>query len=159
MGYKYCLTAKKPVNKWLYEEWTSKKSALKLQWHSRHKLQWDTCPIWHNLLNDCGSRKVFICYDYMCIVAFVRILKGLSHDPRFTSKVLKADFLWKTHSLDSDYFCNLSVFVGTNGKDKKNNIKNCLVTDWSFLLLIAAFLLRFLTWCYFYPISVNPCFF
>ena len=75
----------------------------------------------------------------MCIVDFVRISKRLSdnirktkrvvsvkissHDASFTSGRFKFDFLWKTYSLVSDDFCNLSatrVFVMTNGEDVKN---------------------------------------
>ena len=79
----------------------------------------------------------------MCIVDYVmiRISKRLSdnihktefvsvrissHDPISTSNHFKFHFLWKTCSLVSDDFCNLSatrVFVGTNGECKK--YKNC----------------------------------
>ena len=75
----------------------------------------------------------------MCIVDYVRITKRLSdnirntkrvvsfkissHDASFTSNHFKFHFLWKTCSLVSDDFCNLSattVFVRTNGEDVKN---------------------------------------
>ena len=76
----------------------------------------------------------------MCIVDYVmiRISKRLSdnihktgrvvsvkissNNPSFTSNHFKFHFLWKTYSLVSDDFCNLSatrVFVGTNGECKK----------------------------------------
>ena len=57
VGFVYYLSVRKTVNKWLYEEW--KVCTHILQWHNKHKLQWDAC-LSHNLLNDCGSRKVFI---------------------------------------------------------------------------------------------------
>ena len=82
----------------------------------------------------------------MCIVDDVRILKRLSdnihktkivvsvkissHDASFTSNHFKFHFLWKTYSLVSDDFCNLSatrVLVRTNGEDMKK-YKNCTVT-------------------------------
>ena len=75
----------------------------------------------------------------MCIVDYVRISERLSdnirktkrvvsakissHDASFTSNRLKFHFLWKTYSLVSDDFCNLSatrVFVMTNGENVKN---------------------------------------
>ena len=75
----------------------------------------------------------------MCIVDYVRISKRLSdnicktkrvvsvkissHDASFTSNHYTFHFLWKTYSLVSDDFCNLSatrVFIRTNGQDVKN---------------------------------------
>ena len=75
----------------------------------------------------------------MCIVDYVMISKILSdnilntervvsvkissRDASFTSNHLKFHCLWKTYSLVSDDFCNLSakrVFVGTNGENTKN---------------------------------------
>ena len=75
----------------------------------------------------------------MCIVDHVRISKRLadnirktkrvvsvkisSHDASLTSNHFKFHFLWKTYSLVSDDFCNLSatkVFIRTNGEDVKN---------------------------------------
>ena len=64
-----------------------------------------------------------------CQTTFVRLNKGVasvktsSHDPPFTSNHFKFHFLWKTYSLVSDDFCNISatrVFVRTNGEDVKN---------------------------------------
>ena len=80
----------------------------------------------------------------MCIVDYVMIriskrlsdnidktervvsVKTSSNNPSFTSNHFKFHFLWKTYSLVSDDFRNLSVtrvFVGTNGECKK--YKNC----------------------------------
>ena len=75
----------------------------------------------------------------MCIVDYVRISRRLSdnihktkrvvsveigsRDASFTSNHFKFHFLWKTYSLVSDDFCNLSatrVFIRTNGEDVKN---------------------------------------
>ena len=51
-------------------------------------------------------------------------MKISSHDPLVSHPIiLKFHFLWKTYSLVSDDFRNLSatkVFVGTNGEDAKN---------------------------------------
>ena len=60
-----------------------------------------------------------------CQTIFVRVVsvKISSHDASFPSNHLKFYFLWKTYSLVSDDFCNLSatrVFVRTNGADVKN---------------------------------------
>ena len=78
----------------------------------------------------------------MCVVNHVRISKRLSdnirktkrvvsvkissHDASFTSNHFTFHFLWKTYSLVSDDFCNLSatrVFIRTNGEGEK--YKNC----------------------------------
>ena len=108
-----------------------------------------------------------IYYYYMCIVDYVmiRISKRLSDNIHKTERVVsvkissnnqsstsnhfKFHFVWKTYSLVSDDFCNLSatrVFVGTNDECKK--YKNCWLNNWSFPLLIAEFLQQFFT-CYF----------
>ena len=50
-------------------------------------------------------------------------VKIISHDASFTSNHFKFHFFWKTYSLVSDDFCNLSatrVLVRTNGEDVKN---------------------------------------
>ena len=104
---------------------------------------------WSESQKDCQA--IFIKLSCFCQDQFTH--------PIFTSNHFKFHFFWKTCSLASDDFCNISskrVFVGTNGECKK--YKNCCLNDWSFPLLIAEFLQQFLT-CYLYPISVNPYFF
>ena len=120
-----------------------------------------------------------IYYYYMCIVhyvmiriqkdcqtIFIRLKELFLSRPVQTIQVLHPsilnsilNFLWKTYSLVSCDFCNLSVtrvFVGTNGECYK--YKNCWLNDWSFPLLIAEFYNNF--WhVIFYSISVNPYFF
>ena len=123
------------VNKWLYEEWkvctqiTVRQQTQITVKHLSHFAQ-PVKGLW---------QQKSIYYDCMCIVDYVRISKRLSdnirktkrvvsvkissHDASSTSNHFKFHFLWKTYSLVSDDFCNLSatrVFIRTNGEDVEN---------------------------------------
>ena len=121
------------LNKCLCEEWNV--CTYILQWHNRHKWQWEACPTSHNLLDNCDSRKVFIIttcvllttsgleFQKDCQTILIR-LSCFCQDQftrsNFCIQSLKFNFLWRTYSPVSDDFCNLpATRVGTNGECKK----------------------------------------
>ena len=104
--------------------------------HSNYSDTTDSDTVRHvsyfaKLLNDCGSRKVFImtvcvlltCQDLKRLSDNIRknkrvvFVKISSHNASFTSNHFEFNFLWR---LVSDDFCNLSatrVLIRTNGED------------------------------------------
>ena len=140
-GFEYYLSARKTVNKWLYERMESLHSYITVTQQTQIKVR-DLSHFAQPVKWLWQQESIY--YYFMCIVDYVMIrmskrlsdnihktervvsVKISSNNPSFTSNHFKFHFLWKTYSLVFDDFCNLSatrVFVLTNGQCKM--YKNC----------------------------------